>query len=56
MKVAYYECTKVTEPDFPKKNCLQIIAQFVSKMEVFGHFLEFASLDFSNFAYDDRQA
>ena len=24
--------------------------------EVFGHFLEIASLDFDNFAYNDRQA
>ena len=24
--------------------------------EVFGHFLELASLDFTNFAYNDRQA
>ena len=27
--------------------CLQIIAQFVSKIAVFGHFLEIASLDFA---------
>ena len=26
------------------------------KFGVFGHFLEFESLDFSNFAYYDRQA
>ena len=34
--------------------CVQIIGQFVSKIEVFGHFLEIASLDFSSFAYYDR--
>ena len=35
--------------------CLQNILLFVSKIGVFGHFLEIASLDFANFAYDDRQ-
>ena len=28
---------------------------FVSKIEVFGHFLQIASLDFANFAYCIRQ-
>ena len=28
----------------------------LAQNEVFGHFLEIASLVFSNFAYDDRQA
>ena len=37
----------MTKPDFQKKFCLQIIAQFVSKIAVFGHFLEIASLDFA---------
>ena len=32
---------------FLKKKCLQIIAQFVSKIAVFGHYLEIAWLDFS---------
>ena len=35
--------------------CLQNILLFVSKIGVFGHFLEIASLDFANFAYNDRQ-
>ena len=35
--------------------CLQIIRLFVSKIEVFGHFLEIASLDFANFAYYIRK-
>ena len=30
--------------------------QNLAQNEVFGHFLEIASLVFSNFAYDDRQA
>ena len=37
----------MTDPDFQKNFCLQIIAQFVSKIEVFGHYLETASLDFA---------
>ena len=37
-----------------KKFCVQIINVFVSKLQVFGHFLEIASLDFANFAYFDR--
>ena len=39
---------------FEKKFCVQIINLFVSKLQVFGHFLEIASLDFANFAYFDR--
>ena len=35
--------------------CLQIISLFVSKIGVFGHFLEIPSLDFANFAYYIRQ-
>ena len=30
--------------------------QNLAQNEVFGHFLEIASLVFANFAYDDRQA
>ena len=30
--------------------------QNLAQNEVFGHFLEIASLVFSNFAYDDKQA
>ena len=30
--------------------------QNMAQNEVFGHFLEIASLAFANFAYDDRQA
>ena len=42
-------------PISTKKMCLQIISLFVSKIEVFCHFLEIASLDFANFAYYIRQ-
>ena len=39
---------KSDEARFSKKKiCLQIIGQFVSKIGVFGHFLEIASLDFA---------
>ena len=40
---------------FEKKMCLQIIAQFVSKIEVFGQFLEIASLDFAKNFRNDRK-
>ena len=43
------------KPDFLKKMCLHNILLFVSKIGVFGHFLEIDSLDFANFAYNDRQ-
>ena len=46
MKLAYYKLLKVPNPDL-KKKCLQIIAQFVSKIAVFGHYIEIASLDFA---------
>ena len=45
---------KWRSPIFEKKFCVQIIHLFVSKLVVFGHFLEIASLDFANFAYFDR--
>ena len=45
----------MTKPDFWKKMCLQNILLIVSKIGVFGHFLEIATLDFANFAYNDRQ-
>ena len=35
--------------------CVQNIWLFVSKIGVFGHFLEIASLDFTDFAYFNRQ-
>ena len=35
--------------------CLQNISIFVSKIGVFGHYLEIASLDFADFAYYIRQ-
>ena len=38
---------KWRSPIFEKKMCLQIISLFVSKIGVFGHFLEIASLDFA---------
>ena len=41
------------EPDFWKKKCLQIISLFVSKIGVFGHFLEIASLDFAKNVRND---
>ena len=45
----------MTKPDFQKKMCLQIISLFVSKIGVFGLFLENASLDFAenlrNYSY-----
>ena len=47
MKLAFNKGKKVTKPDFRKKMCLQIISLFVSKIGVFGHFLEIASLDFA---------
>jgi hypothetical protein len=48
----------VTEADFPKKKGLNlgILGPNLPKFEVFGHFIEFESLDFSDFAYYDRQA
>ena len=50
--MASNELRKVTKPDFWKKFCVQIIHLFVSKLVVFGHFLEIASLDFAqNFRY-----
>ena len=45
---------KWRSPIFEKKICVQIINLFVSKLQVFGHFLEIVSLDFANFAYFDR--
>ena len=48
----------MTEPDFRKKNFgprLGKMGPNLPKFGVFGHFIEFASLDFSNFAYYDRQ-
>ena len=55
MKLAFSKSRKVTKPDFWKKMCLQIISLFVSKIGVFGHFLEIASLDFAknvrNYSY-----
>ena len=47
MMMASNELRKVTKPDFRKKNCVQIINLFVSKLQVFGHFFEIASLDFA---------
>ena len=38
---------KWRSPIFKKKMCLQIISLFVSKIEVFRHFLEIAALDFA---------
>ena len=35
--------------------CLQNISIFVSKIGLFGHYLEIASLDFADFAYYIRQ-
>ena len=55
MKLDFDKCRKVTKPDFLKKMCLQNIRLFVSKIGVFGHFLEIASLDFANFAYYIRK-
>ena len=49
----------MTELDFPKKKIgpnLGILGPNLPKFEVFGHFLEFESLDFLDFAYYDRQA
>ena len=50
----------MTKPDFEKKNFfgpkLGKLGPNLPKFEVFGHFLEFESLDFLDFAYYDRQA
>ena len=46
---------KSDEAQFLKKKSLQNNLLFVSKIGVFGHFLEIASLDFTNFAYFNRQ-
>ena len=49
----------MTKPDFRKKKCgpnLGKLGPNLPKFEVFGHFLEFESLDFLDFAYYDRQA
>ena len=54
-EVSLNKCRKVTKPDFWKKMCLQIIMQFVSKIAVFGHFLEIASLDFAKNVRNDRE-
>ena len=46
--MASNDLRKVTKPDFRKKKiCVQIIHLFVSKLVVFRHFLEIASLDFA---------
>ena len=55
MKLAFNKCRKVTKPDSYKKMCLQNISIFVSKIGLFGHYLEIASLDFADFAYYIRQ-
>ena len=55
LKIAYYKLKGVAEPDFRKKKCLQIIAQFVSKIAVFGHYLKIASLDFAKNFRNGRQ-
>ena len=55
IKLAVDKTKKVTKPDFWKKICLQNIGLFASKIEVFGHFLQIASLDFASFAYCIRE-
>ena len=47
----------MTKPDFEKKigPNLGIMSPNLPKCEVFGHFLEFESLNFLDFAYYDRR-
>ena len=60
IKLAFYKRFKVTKPDFRKKKLfgpkMAKNGQNLAQNEVFGHFLEIASLVFANFAYGDRQA
>ena len=45
----------MTKPDFRKKGPnVGKLGSNLQKFEVFGHFLEFESLDFLDFAYYDR--
>ena len=59
MKLVFSKSKKVTKPDFWKKKNfgpkLGKLGPNLPKFEVFGHFLEFESLDFLDFAYYDRQ-
>ena len=59
IKLTSSKSKKVTKPDFRKiifiGPNLRKLGPNLPKFEVFGHFLEFESLDFLDFVYYDRQ-
>ena len=58
IKLAFNESKKVTKPDFQKKlfgSNLGKLGPNLPKFEVFGQLFKFESLNFSDFAYFNRQ-